>query len=135
MEELSCNDTKYRLIERIEKMNFFKYNDEYDTFVAEIDGVRFCCEEEKDEYKGQACNLAEVYEERLPEIVSFILSDVRDMFGDITEDELADALGTPLIDLDREVVTYLEQTLDDCHIIDVEYGGLLEKLYEVSIDG
>ncbi len=50
------------------------------------------------------------------------------MFGDITEDELADALETPLIDLDREVVTYLEQTLDDCHVIDVEYGWLVGKI-------
>lgn len=57
------------------------------------------------------------------------------MFGDISEDDLAEALGTPLIDLDREVVTYLEQTLDDIHIIDVEYGGLLNEFYEVAIDG
>lgn len=57
------------------------------------------------------------------------------MFGDISEEDLAEALGTPLIDLDREVVTYLEQTLDDIHIIDVEYGGFLNEFYKVAIDG
>ena len=47
----------------------------------------------------------------------------------------ATELGTPMIDLDREVITYLEQSLDDIHIIDVEYGGLLDEFYEVAIDG
>ena len=58
------------------------------------------------------------------------------MYGnDLGRRLFAEALGTPLIDLDREVVTYLEQTLDDIHIIDVEYGGLLNEFYEVAIDG
>ena len=116
-------------------MSIFKYDDRHKALIAEINGVRFCCEEEKDGYASQAQELAEVYEEKVPDIVAFILDEVCSMFGDVSEDDLAEALGTPLIDLYREVVTYLEQTLDDIHIIDVEYGGLLNEFYEVAIDG
>lgn len=116
-------------------MSIFRYDDKHKALIAEINGVRFCCEEEKDGYASQAQELAEVYEDKISDIVSFILDEVCSMFGDISKEDLADALGTPLIDLDREVVTYLEQTLDDIHIIDVEYEGLLDEFCEVVIDG
>lgn len=40
-----------------------------------------------------------------------------------------------MINLDNNRLSYLEQTLDDIHIIDVEFDGIFEKLYYVSIDG
>lgn len=116
-------------------MSMFKYNDKHKALIAEINGVRFCCEEEKDSYASQAQELAEVYQDRIPEIVAFILDEVCSMFGEVSEEKLTNALGTPMIDLDREVISYLEQSLDDIHIIDVEYGGVLDEFYEVAIDG
>lgn len=116
-------------------MSIFKYNERYKAYVAELNGVRFCCMEEKEGYERQAQMLADAYEEKIHDIISFIIDEVCSMFGDVTKDELTDALGTPLIDLDREVISYLEQSLDDVHIIDVEFSGLLDEFYEIVIDG
>ncbi len=116
-------------------MSMFKYDDKYKALIAEINGVRFCCEEEKDSYASQAQELAHVYENKMPEIVAFIFDEVCSMFGKVSEEELTNALGTPMIDLDRGVITYLEHSLDDIHIIDIEYGGVLDEFYEVAIDG
>ncbi len=38
-------------------------------------------------------------------------------------------------DLDSSVIVYCEQTLDDVHIISVEFGGLFTDFYYASIDG
>ena len=44
-------------------------------------------------------------------------------------------LGTPTIDLDRNLVSYLEPTLDEEHVIEVEFGGIFERSYRISMDG
>lgn len=116
-------------------MSIFIYDEEENTYTAKIDGIEFICEEKKPEFEETAPALAKAYREELPQIVAFMMDDITDFFGDITEDKLTDALGTPQIDLDREVITYLEHTLDDVHIIEIEYGGLFEEFYGVSIDG
>ena len=97
--------------------------------------MEFVCEDVTPEFEKDAPALAKAYQDKLPQIAAFLMDDVTDMFGDITEEELADALGVPQIDLDRGTITYLEHTLDDSHIIEVEYGGLLEEFFEVTIDG
>lgn len=116
-------------------MGLFIFDEEEEVYSARVDGVEFICEEATPELEETASALAGVYREKLPRIVAFLMDDVTEMFGDITEDKLANALGTPQIDLDREVVAYLEHTLDDTHIIEVEYGGMLDEFYGVSIDG
>lgn len=62
-------------------MYTFYYDEKQNGFVAELNSVRFFCEEVKEEYSE------------------------------------------------------LLQTLDDIHIIDVEFGGIFEEFYEVMIDG
>lgn len=116
-------------------MALFTFSEEEQAYTARIDSVEFICEEVQEGYEETAREIAEVYEDKLPELAEFILADIGDIFGDITVQELAEALGTPQIDLDRETVTYLDHTLDDTHIIDVEYEGILEELLEVSING
>lgn len=116
-------------------MSLFVHNEEGDNYEAEINGVRFICQEVTPEYETTATALAEVYKKKLPQIVAFMLDDITAILGDISADALTEALGTPEIDLDRSIISYLEQTLDDSHIIDVEYGDNFEELYEVIIDG
>ena len=116
-------------------MAFFELNEEEQAYTARIDSVEFICEEVKEGYEDTAREIAEVYEDKLPELASFIAADVEDIFEDITADDLVEALGTPLIDLDRETVTYLDHTLDDIHIIEVEYEGILDDFLGVSVDG
>jgi hypothetical protein len=45
------------------------------------------------------------------------------------------SLGKPTIDLDMCRLSYIEHTLDDVHIIDVEFSGVFEKLLCSAIDG
>lgn len=116
-------------------MELFTYDAEEGAYSAEIEGIQFVCEEWKPEVEKTAYALAKRYPQKLPQIAAFLLEEVGAVFDDLSADELMEALGTPQIDLDREIITYLEHTLDDDHIIDVEYGGLLEELYEASIDG
>lgn len=116
-------------------MSLFVFDEEENLYCAKMDGIEFICEEAAPELEKAVPALAEAYGNKLPQIVAFMMDDITEMFGDITEDRLTEALGTPQIDLDREVIAYLEHTLDDSHIIEIEYGGLLDEFYGVSIDG
>ena len=116
-------------------MALFSFDEEEQGYTAEINKVRFICEEVQEDYEDTAREIAEVYEEKLPELAEFILAEVEDIFGDITAEDVMDSLGVPEIDLDRETVTYLEHKLDDIHIIEVEYEGILDGLLGVSVDG
>ncbi len=64
-----------------------------------------------------------------------MLSDIEEMFEINDVEIIRNSLGNPLIALDNNRLSYLEQTLDDIHIIDVEFDGIFENFYEVSIDG
>lgn len=116
-------------------MSLFTFDEGEDLYSAKMDGIEFLCEEATPELEKAVPVFAEAYQEKLPRLVAFMMDDVTEFFGEVTGDELAKALGTPQIDLDREVITYLEHTLDDIHIIEVEYGGVLDEFYGVNIDG
>ena len=116
-------------------MALFNFSDEEQAYTAEIDKVYFVCEEVLEDYEDTAAEIAEVYEDKLPELAEFILSEIGDMFGDITAEEIVEALGEPTVDLDTDTIIYLEHSLDDIHIIEVEYEGILDDFLGVSIDG
>lgn len=116
-------------------MGLFAYSEERGAFVAEFGDVLVQCENPEGDEAAYAQKLAVAYKEQLPELVDFMLEDICDFFGEVERDALPGLLGTPLIDMDREVVTYLGHTLDDVHLIDVEFGGLFDEFYEVVIDG
>ena len=102
----------------------FKWSEEDASHLAELNGIEELAKE-----------LAECYEERLPEIVAYILPELEEIFENLTAEKLTAALGKPRIDLDGCVITYLEQTLDKSHIFDLEFDGALEEFLEFSMDG
>lgn len=126
-------------MKNIENYNPAKYQSEKYTKVeegiykAEINGGIFTYDEMSPEYEKTAFALADAYKEKLPQIAAFILDDITAMFGNISEEDLTEALGAPDIDLDCKTINYLEHSLGDSYIIDVEYGGILNEFYEVSI--
>ena len=63
----------------------------------------------------------------MDEIVSF--------YGEMSEEDVIKALGIPTIDLDNDIITYTEHTLDDIHVIDVEFRGIFDEILETRIDG
>lgn len=116
-------------------MSLFKRDAGGNDYFAVIDGIEFICEVVKPEFEEAAPALVKAYQEKLPRIAEHLLDEVTAMFGPITTSELTDALGPPQIDLDRGTLSFLEHTLDDDHVIEVEYSGLFDELYDVTIDG
>ena len=108
-------------------------NNEYE---AEINGIKFVCESVEEGFEETAANIAKVYESKLDSIAHFMIQEgISDFFGELTPQKIIKSLGKPTIDLGRYLVTYLEHALDDEHIIEFEYDGLLDELFYLNIDG
>ena len=115
----------------------FKHDEEWDAYLAELNGIEFICEKPSGELEAAAKRLAECYEDRLPDLAEFILEEMETDglgFGPLTVPELTAALGMPQIDLDASVIHYMEQTLDG-HIFDVEFEGNLDEFLVFTLDG
>lgn len=116
-------------------MSIFKYDNQYKTQVAKVDGILLCCQEVKDGCEQKAIELAAAYKSRLMPLAEFILKETSLLYGKMKPEDLMRSLGTPMIDLDRHIVSYLEPSLDHEHIIEVEFGGLFDRFFRVSVDG
>jgi len=117
------------------KKSMFVHDEKYDEFVAELNGIKFVCGKVEDNYEQLAKDLANTYEEKLLDIVNFLLPDLSEMFGVSDVEIIQKKLGKPQIDLDKGMIVYCEQTLDDVHIVSVEFSGLFTEFYYTSIDG
>ena len=108
-------------------------NKEYE---AEIGGITFVCEAPDKNLEETAAEIARIYESKLNSIAEFMIEEgICDCYGELTSEKIISSLGKPVIYLERCVITYLEHTLDDIHIFDVEYGGLLDEFFYFSING
>lgn len=117
------------------KQSIFIHDDKYDEFYAELNGIKFVCEKVEDNYEQLAKDLSDTCESKISDIVNFILPDINEIFGVSDTSIIQKALGKPQIDLDKSMIVYCEQTLDDVHIISVEFDGLFTDFYLTSIDG
>lgn len=115
--------------------SIFTFDEKDKQHKAIINNIAFVCNEIKPEYEQYAKDLANNYDKKILDIIQYMLSDIEEMFGINDVENIKNSLGNALIDLDNNRLSYLEQTLDDMHIIDVEFDGIFEKFYYVSIDG
>ena len=117
----------------------FNYDDKYKTNIRMINGVIFSCDEYKQHYDELAERLSQLYEEKLSGIVAYLLPLVQRFYDresfEITETILTESLGTPIIDLSTNTITYCNQTLDNEHIFSLEYHGDFDAFDNMSIDG
>jgi len=113
----------------------FKFDEERDEYVAELNGVEFVCDEPQDGDEEEAQKLSELYFEKLPEMIEFMLPELQKVYGEIDKAELPRLLGKPTIDLTACQIMYLEQTLDDIHIIEFEFSDDFEEFFYFNIDG
>lgn len=120
---------------RKENKSIFTFDEKNKQYKAIINNIAFVCKEIKPEYEQYAKDLANNYDKKILDIIQYMLSDIEEMFGINDVEIIKNSLGNALIDLDNNRLSYLEQTLDDMHIIDVEFDGIFEKFYDVSIDG
>lgn len=113
----------------------FKFDEELDEYVAELNGVEFVCDEPQDSYKKEAQKLSKLYYEKLPEMIEFMLPELQQVYGEVEKAKLPQLLGKPTINLSTFQIMYAEQTLDDIHIIGFEYSDNFEEFFYFSIDG
>lgn len=85
----------------------FVYDENNDYYKMEINGIEFVCDSIHSDYEKHAVELAQAYEKRLPDIVDYLMPDIKEMFGITNSDVIANSLGKPSIDLDRGTLTYL----------------------------
>lgn len=126
-----------RLFDKFRKENksIFTFDEKDKQHKAVINNITFVCNEMKPEYEKYAKDLANNYDKKILDIIKYMLPDIEEIFKINDVENIKNSLGNALIDLDNNRLSYLEQTLDDIHIIDVEFDGIFEKFYYVSIDG
>lgn len=106
-----------------------------DEYQLDIAGIIFVCESVEEDYELRAKRIALCYKDKLPQIANYMLKDIKQCYGEISCEDLIASLGTPLIDLTRNTLTYLEHKLDSVHILEIEFGGDLDEFFYFSIDG
>jgi len=83
----------------------------------------------------------QAYPQKLSEIAGYLSQDdgIQNFYNNPSKEEIITKLNEPsLFTFDNEsggVLTYCNHEFDDVHVIDVEFGGVLEEFYEVVIDG
>lgn len=79
------------------------------------------------------------YPGKLTEIAEYLSNDegIRIFFNNPSKETIITKLKEPSLRVfdDGGILTYCNHDFDDIHIIDLEFGGVLDKFYEVSIDG
>ncbi len=114
-----------------------EYNEDLEQYCCEYEGLAFVWDEEPDEqYIDTVKMLSENYRRQLDEIISFMLQDLKDIYGEISPEDVKNNLGKPVIDYDNGKVSYYEQTFDNCHIFEFEFlDDEFQDLQYFSING
>lgn len=113
----------------------FKYDEINNYYKAEINGIEFICDSIHSDYEQRVGELAQAYEKRLPDIVEYIMPDIKEVYGISDPIAIMRSLGKPSIDLSRGTLSYLEHTMDSLHIIEMEFDGVFASFYNACIDG
>ena len=83
--------------------------------------------------------LINLYEKNLPKIaLGCVNSDTfKYCFPEETVESIIPKLGKPIFRRMRNttLLTYTEHTIDNDHILDIEFEGLYEDIFDVGIDG
>lgn len=81
----------------------------------------------------------QVYPEKIAEIAEYLVLDesMRLFFNNLSKEEIIAKLNEQSLRTfgDNGILTYYNHSLDDIHIIDLEFDDILEKFLGVSIDG
>lgn len=117
----------------------FVYNDRYKTYSYKIGNIEFECDTVEDGYEERANHLACIYNDKLPEIIAFMLPEIRETYqeeyGMIDEKMVGEMINDPTINLSLNQVSYCEQAFDSCHIFSFSFEGDFDNLMYFAIDG
>lgn len=115
-----------------ESMNeYIMYQEKFEIHVQE--------NELSEKMKERARTILKKYSSKLAIISEFCLESAtfKKCYPNVSKEEVQVKLGIPIISIDKQggILTYVNQTIDDNHIIDIEFIGDLEELFSVNIDG
>ena len=121
--------------------NDFSYKRESKLFYTTINGMEIIVS--KDQMTDEVLLLAEKILSEYPRKI-ILISDYLSkddgfaiFYGNISKEEIAKKLCNPTISIDENggMLSYCNHELDQNHIIDLDFGGALEKFFYVNIDG
>jgi hypothetical protein len=126
------------------KKEDFIFNEELKHYGLETDDYEVIINEKdmSDEILKFAESVVKAYPQKVVDIAHYIAEelDTEEMFG-IAENEITEKLHEPSIKIFSwngnfdGMITYCNHELDEDHLIDVEFSGVLEEFDSVSIDG
>ena len=115
-------------------MNF---DESLQQYTYEYEGVIFVWDEEPDcGFMDKVQLLAKNYRKNINRIINFMLADLKEMYGEVSEEDVKNKLGKPIIDYNQGTVSYCEQTFDDWHLFEFEFwDDQFETLKCFSVNG
>ena len=106
------------------------------TFRYEAENLIFEWDKEPENVEETVKPMIEAYKKNLNHIAEEIFKEVKDIFSVQSVEQVVEKLGRPTIYAENGMITYCEHTMDDVHIIDVEFADdNFSKVQFVSIDG
>ena len=110
-------------------------------YIAEVDGLKIEISEKyfSDEKVAFAEKLIASYPTKVPALAKFCMESecFKACYPDETMDTIMEKLHLPDMRIDNIVgiLTYYNHELDEEHIIEVEFSGLMNSFFSVGIDG
>ena len=110
-------------------------------YIAEVDGLKIEISEKyfSDEKVAFAEKLIASYPTKVPALAKFCMESecFKACYPDETMDTIMEKLHLPDMRIDNigGILTYYNHELDEEHIIEVEFSGLINSFFSVGIDG
>ncbi len=114
------------------------FDETYDAYMLEQDGVLFRWEDKPDaEAEAAAARTAAAYHTNIRKIAGFLINDlIRDIWGISDPEQVIARLGRPQIVPALRQVVYCEHLFDKLHVISFEYlDDEFQRLQAVDLDG
>ena len=110
-------------------------------YIAEVDGLKIEISEKyfSDEKVAFAEKLIASYPTKVPALAKFCMESecFKACYPDETMDTIMEKLHLPDMRIDNigGILTYYNHELDEEHIIEVEFSGLMNSFFSAGIDG
>ena len=110
-------------------------------YIAEVDGLKIEISEKyfSDEKVAFAEKLIASYPTKVPALAKFCMESecFKACYPDETMDTIMEKLHLPDMRIDNigGILTYYNHELDEEHILEVEFSGLMNSFFSVGIDG
>lgn len=113
------------------------FDESLQQYIYQYEDLIFSWDEKQEgEYINIVKVLSKNYKDNFDKIIDFMMPDLREMYGDISREDVKNNLGKPIIDYNRGTVSYCDQTFDDWHIFEFEISdGKFERLEHFSVNG